>query len=218
MSIPADESICSLTLADFRAATASTQPTPGGGSVACVSGALGLGLLIMAFEISRKRKDAVWPTEAQEILEKGHRGLYEISADADADIHAFQSYMAALKLPKGTEDEKRSRAQALQGATRRATEAALLSGAALGGRAAAGGTLVLYEIQGGDFVLQFERSILVDPAKVFTERSLEQPASLDQRRHHLRHRRPRHPTTELIQAFLPINSARKLFGRLRCTP
>ena len=118
-------SIWNLTLADFRAATASTQPTPGGGSVACVSGALGLGLIIMALEISASRKGAVWPPEAVELLSTARRALEALSADADADIAAFQAYMDSLKLPKATDDDKRARAQAMQDATRRATEAPL---------------------------------------------------------------------------------------------
>ena len=65
MSTGGEETLWGAGLAEFRDATASAEPTPGGGSVAGVSATLGLGLVIMALEISAKRKDAVRPEEAQ---------------------------------------------------------------------------------------------------------------------------------------------------------
>jgi formiminotetrahydrofolate cyclodeaminase len=127
MSDGGDETLWSASLAGFRDATASAEPTPGGGSVAGVSAALGLGLVIMALEISAKRKDAVQPEEAKALIEVARRLLEQLSGDADDDIRAFRTYMAALKLPKQTEEEKERRKEALQGATRKATQAPLLA-------------------------------------------------------------------------------------------
>jgi formiminotetrahydrofolate cyclodeaminase len=112
-------------LADFREATASAEPTPGGGSVAGVSATLGLGLVIMALEISAKRKDAVEPEKTRALISEARALMVELSGDADRDVLAFQDYMAAARLPKLSDEEKQKRREALDAATRRATEAPL---------------------------------------------------------------------------------------------
>ena len=127
MSNGSDETLWSARLADFREAAASAQPTPGGGSVAAVSATLGLGLVIMALEISLKRKDAIRQEETRALIEEARRQMELLSGDADDDIHAFRAYMAALKLPKQTEEEKGRRRAALQSASCRATESPLQS-------------------------------------------------------------------------------------------
>jgi len=112
-------------LAGFREAIASAAPTPGGGSVAAVSATLGLGLVIMALEISANRKDALQPEENAALVAQARGLMARMSGDADDDVSAFAGYMAALKLPKQTDEEKAVRREALQAATRRATEAPL---------------------------------------------------------------------------------------------
>jgi methenyltetrahydrofolate cyclohydrolase len=127
VSMESEGTLWSAGLADFRDATASGEPTPGGGSVAGVSATLGLGLVIMALEISAKRKDAIRLEEMQALIEKARSLMGALSADADEDVRAFQGYMAALKLPKVSDEEKAARKQAMQAASRRATEAPLLA-------------------------------------------------------------------------------------------
>jgi formiminotetrahydrofolate cyclodeaminase len=114
-------------LGNFRDATASAEPTPGGGSVAGVSATLGLGLVIMALEISAKRKDAREPEKTAALIGEARAIMAELSADADRDVLAFQDYMAAARLPKFSDEEKRTRRAALDAAARRATEAPLLA-------------------------------------------------------------------------------------------
>jgi methenyltetrahydrofolate cyclohydrolase len=123
-----DETLWQSGLAEFRDATASASPTPGGGSVAGVSATLGMGLVIMALEISAKRKDATEVEKMTTLIAEGREMLKELSDDADEDVRAFQGYMAALKLPKESDDEKAQRKAALQEATRGATEAPLVAG------------------------------------------------------------------------------------------
>lgn len=122
---PLATALWNTSLADFRDATASPEPTPGGGSVAAVSAALGLGLVIMALEISVRRKDASHIETTHALLDQARTLLAQLTSDADSDILAFQAYMAALKLPKQSDQEKRERKEALQLATRGATEAPL---------------------------------------------------------------------------------------------
>lgn len=122
-----EESIWSARLDEFRDATASAEPTPGGGSVAAVAATLGLGLVIMALEISARRKDALLPEETTSLIAEARTLMGGLGGDADGDIRAFRAYMAALKLPKQSDDEKARRKEALRAATHRATEAPLLA-------------------------------------------------------------------------------------------
>jgi formiminotetrahydrofolate cyclodeaminase len=119
------ETLWSGVLADFREATASAEPTPGGGSVAGVSATLGLGLVIMALEISVKRKDAIEPEKTGALIAEARALMAELSGDADRDVLAFQDYMAAARLPKLSDEEKQARREALDAATRGAMQAPL---------------------------------------------------------------------------------------------
>ncbi len=109
-------------LRDFRDRTASTDPTPGGGSVCAVSGALGLGLVIMALRITLKRPAS--PHEGEELAALVARAeplLALLTGAADDDVRAFDAYMAALALPKATEEQKAERRTALLAASLGAT-------------------------------------------------------------------------------------------------
>jgi formiminotetrahydrofolate cyclodeaminase len=98
------ESIWDLSLRSALDQTASAAPTPGGGSIAAVSGAFGLGLVIMALEVSAK-KQLLASTAASE----GRKLLQELTPFVDRDVAVFSSYMEALRLPKQTEAEQATR-------------------------------------------------------------------------------------------------------------
>ncbi len=116
-----DDSVWRWGLAEFRDRTASADPTPGGGSAAMVGAAIGLGLVLMALRVTARRKDADTSALAP-LIESGERRLAELSAYADADIAVFDAYMAALRLPRGTEEEKAARRKAMHKAAIAATE------------------------------------------------------------------------------------------------
>jgi methenyltetrahydrofolate cyclohydrolase len=98
------------TLADFRERVASFSPTPGGGAVASVCATFGLGLVVMALEIThRKAGDGA----VAETLGKARDLLAKLAAHADRDVAVFQRYMEALALPRSTEAEKNARRTAL---------------------------------------------------------------------------------------------------------
>lgn len=120
MSTEAEDSLWRWPLATFRDTLASDSPTPGGGSAAMVSATLGLGLVVMALRITANK--APDRTFLDTLILSGGRLIAELSAHAEADIAVFDAYMAALKLPKATEDEKAARRTALQEATIAATE------------------------------------------------------------------------------------------------
>lgn len=110
-------------LAEFRDRTASDDATPGGGSAAMVSAAIGIGLVLMALRVSaRKAKETA---ALSPLIEAGDRLLDELSRHADADIAVFEAYMAAMKLPRGGEEEKSARRAAMADAALAATEVPL---------------------------------------------------------------------------------------------
>ena len=118
------DSVWTWGLAAFRDRTASDSATPGGGSAAMVSASIGLGLVLMALRVSARKggdaADALGP-----LIIAGDRLLVELSDHADADIAAFEGYMAALGLPKATEEEKALRRTAMRDAVIVATEVPL---------------------------------------------------------------------------------------------
>lgn len=110
------------TLAEFREQVGSSAPTPGGGSVACVCAAFGVGLLVMSLEITRR---AAGDAALDGMLAEGRELSRRLVAHADRDVAVFQAYMAALGLPRASEDEKRARKAALSAAALAAAEAPL---------------------------------------------------------------------------------------------
>jgi methenyltetrahydrofolate cyclohydrolase len=120
---PQSSSLWSLTAGELLTRTASGDPTPGGGSVSAISGALGLGLVCMALEVSARRKDAA--PEVSALLQQATRQLERLKLHPDADVAAFEGYMVALALPKADGMQKAERKQAIQAASAAATHAPL---------------------------------------------------------------------------------------------
>ncbi len=108
-----------MTLADFANETASESPAPGGGSIAAYVGALGVSLATMVANLSSHKKgwDDRWE-EFSSWAEKGEQYKDELVKLVDADTKAFNQIMAALGLPKSTDEEKTARTRAIQEATR----------------------------------------------------------------------------------------------------
>ncbi len=115
-----------MTLADFTAETASESAAPGGGSIAAAVGALGAALGTMVANLSAHRRgwDSRWE-EFSRWADQGQRDVSTLVALVDEDTAAFNRVMAAFGLPKGTDAEKAARSQAIQDATRYATEVPL---------------------------------------------------------------------------------------------
>jgi methenyltetrahydrofolate cyclohydrolase len=111
------------TVNDFIDDVASGTPTPGGGSVAALAGALGAALTAMVcnLTIGKKKYVAVQP-EMEEILTRAKNLQASFVKLVDDDAKAFDIVMNALNLPKATEDEKAKRTEAIQHATKSATE------------------------------------------------------------------------------------------------
>jgi len=105
-------------LFDFLGQLADVTPTPGGGSVAALQGALGAALMAMVTGITLKKNN-------DEEL-KGFYGLFRTEVSEfykmiELDKNAFDDVMKAYRLPKTTEDEKKLRILAIQESLKKAT-------------------------------------------------------------------------------------------------
>lgn len=115
---------------DYVAVASTDAPTPGGGSVSAVVGALGAALGQMVYHLSVNKKSYQANDEATKAtVECDFRALEELQKDfirlIDEDVAAFNTFMAALQLPKETEEEKKIRQKAMEEASIVATKAPL---------------------------------------------------------------------------------------------
>ncbi len=111
-----------LKVNDFIETVASSSPAPGGGSCSALSGALGASLAMMMCQLTFGKKNYQQYEEADkqalnEAFEVLQGCAQELSSLVDKDTEAFNQIMAAFKLPKETEDEKKARAKEIQDAT-----------------------------------------------------------------------------------------------------
>jgi len=112
-----------MTCVGFANETASESPAPGGGSIAAYMGVLGASLATMVANLSSHKPgwDERWE-EFSDWAEKGQKIKDELMALVDEDTTAFNKIMNAFGLPKNNDQEKAIRDQAIQDATRYATE------------------------------------------------------------------------------------------------
>lgn len=98
-------------IGDFLDAIASDAPVPGGGSVSSYTAAAGMALVVMALEVSIKKAEDTAPFTA--LIDRGRTVIAELKTSLVADIDCFSTYMATLKMPKGTEEEIAARKAAM---------------------------------------------------------------------------------------------------------
>ncbi len=115
-----------LSIDEFAARLASSEPVPGGGSASAVAAALGASLVTMVGSLTTGRPKYVdhEPMLAWAI-ETGRRLSDTFLTLADDDAEAYAGFAAALKLPRDSEAEIAVRSQAMQAAARRASETPL---------------------------------------------------------------------------------------------
>lgn len=101
---------------------ASDSPAPGGGSIAALNGALGAGLVAMVtrLTIGKTGYEAMADLMA-ETRDKADTLKADLTRLVDEDTQAFNGVMAAFKLPKTTDEEKKARAAAIQEGYKQAT-------------------------------------------------------------------------------------------------
>ncbi len=119
-------SLTTLSVNQLLDAFASSDPTPGGGSAAALSGAVAASLLAMVAAMPKTKTGAdeerkTLDTAAAE-LQRLRKRLTEL---IDEDTKAYDMVTSAYRQPKGTDEEKAVRRAAVQEAMRAATEAPL---------------------------------------------------------------------------------------------
>jgi formiminotetrahydrofolate cyclodeaminase len=103
---------------DVLRSIASSEPTPGGGSVAALSLAHAHSLSLMVARLTlAKEKWAEGHDAAKASIELSEPALEEAIHLAISDSEAFESVMSAYRLPKETEDEKIQRSEEIRNAT-----------------------------------------------------------------------------------------------------
>jgi glutamate formiminotransferase/formiminotetrahydrofolate cyclodeaminase len=118
-----DKKLIDFTIKDFAEETASESMAPGGGSIAAYVGALGVSLGTMVANLSAHKAgwDEKWKFYS-DWAQKGQAYKNELLFLVDEDTNAFNKIIDGFRLPKSTEEEKTVRKQAVEDATKYATE------------------------------------------------------------------------------------------------
>src|SRR3954452_473089 len=104
------EQLLDQRLGQFLDELASGAPTPGGGSVAALSGAMAAGLITMVCDLTiGKQQYAEFEAQAQSLRARAEALRAELQQLAQADVEVFNNLSAAYKLPRTTEADAASR-------------------------------------------------------------------------------------------------------------
>ena len=105
---------------------ASKASVPGGGSGSALGGALAAGLLSMVCNLTIGKKSyADVEDEMKDILARSEELRAQLPKLLEDDTRVYSEVMACYHLPKGTEEEKDSRAAAIQSALKKAADVPL---------------------------------------------------------------------------------------------
>ena len=96
---------------------ASARPTPGGGSTAALSGAMGAALVCMVARLTLSNAEyTAVHAEVEGIVQRAEALRARFQALMSEDMEAYGKLSACYKLPKGTSEEKAARTRAIQAA------------------------------------------------------------------------------------------------------
>lgn len=110
-----------MSLRDFSALTASSAPAPGGGSVSAMAAAFSASLVGMVAKLTQGKKGyETQQSRMAEIDQLAEALRLDLLDDIQRDSSSFDGYMAALKLPKDTEEQQAVRTAAMQQALKEA--------------------------------------------------------------------------------------------------
>lgn len=120
---PNKSKLVSMTIKGFANETASDSPAPGGGSIAALAGVLGASLGTMVANLSASKRG--WENRVGEFspwAEKGQKLKDELLFLVDEDTRAFDGIMNAFILPKDNAEQVSARKNAIEEASKYATE------------------------------------------------------------------------------------------------
>jgi glutamate formiminotransferase/formiminotetrahydrofolate cyclodeaminase len=123
MNTDANKKLIDLSVKDFAEETASESMAPGGGSIAAYVGALGVSLGTMVANLSAHKPgwDAKWEYFS-DWAKKGQHYKNDLLFLVDEDTNAFNKIIDGFRLPKTNNEEIEIRNQAIENATKYATE------------------------------------------------------------------------------------------------
>ena len=112
-----------LSVSEFAEETAGESMAPGGGSISAYVGTLGVSLGTMVANLSAHKAgwDDKWEFYSEWAV-KGQVYKNRLLYLVDEDTNAFNKIIDGFRMPKGTDEEKQIRQQAIQDATKYATE------------------------------------------------------------------------------------------------
>lgn len=112
-----------MSIGGFVDELASSSAAPGGGSAAALSGALGAALVSMVCRLTAGKKGyEEFEEEVNAVLPLSEELHGKLLRAIDLDSAAFEKVMDAFALPKGTDEEKAARSEAIQTAFKGACE------------------------------------------------------------------------------------------------
>ena len=112
-----------MSVAEMAAMTASNSPAPGGGSIAAMTGAFGAALSAKVASLTiGKKAYADVKDEMQEVIDKAEELRLELLDAIQKDSESFDAFIAALGMPKDTDEEKAVRTAAMQKSLKEAAE------------------------------------------------------------------------------------------------
>ena len=118
--------LASMKINSFLSELASSSPAPGGGSVAALSGALGIALTSMVCNLTiGKEKYENVQNDVKKTLKQSEKLRKKLTRLIDEDTTAFNDVMKAFKMPKETEEQKKKRSVAIQEGYKKAAQTPL---------------------------------------------------------------------------------------------
>ncbi|MFH1135132.1 MAG: glutamate formimidoyltransferase [Pseudomonadota bacterium] len=123
---PPDEPLAGPTLRGFIEEVASRSSAPGGGSVSAAAAALGVGLGSMVAKLTQGVRKF---ESAEPALRRAIPVLHDLTRKLipmiDADTTAFNEYMAGLRAPRDTREQREARAAQMEAGLKTAVEVPL---------------------------------------------------------------------------------------------
>jgi len=123
---PVEKSLVKLDLEAFAGELSMESPTPGGGSVAALCGALSASLAAMVANLTfgRKGYEPAW-NEMKDMACRAQALKDKLLEAVDEDTRAFNKVMDAFRLPKASPEQAGQKEAALESATKEATSVPL---------------------------------------------------------------------------------------------
>lgn len=120
------DEIYDLPFRKILALAASDAPTPGGGSISALAGALGVAMTAMVGNLTiGKIKYADVEPRVKEIIDAAYLIMDKLEKLVAADMEAFGKFMEAYRMPRGTDKEITRREELMQKALKNATDTPL---------------------------------------------------------------------------------------------